>query len=93
VTHAEAGEAVVGALAGRSVGWPPAGLAAPVTPGAAAPAGESVLAGRAGLVDWDAPADAPPPPVQPAVIPQTAAIAHAAAYARHRLLARCTPRL
>jgi hypothetical protein len=88
VTHADAGEAVVGALAG----WLPTGEAAPVTPGAAAPAGESVLAGRAGLVDSGALDDAPPP-AQPAITPQVAAIAHAAAYARHRLLARCTPRL
>jgi hypothetical protein len=92
VTHAEAGEAVVGALLGCAAGWPPTGLAAPVAGGAAAPAGESALAGRAGLVDCGALDDAPPP-VQPAITPQAAAIAHAAAYARHRLPARCTPRL
>jgi hypothetical protein len=74
------------------VGWPPTGLAVPVTCGTAAPAGESELAGRAGLVDWDALDDASLP-AQPAITPQAAAIAHAAAYARHRLLARCTPRL
>jgi hypothetical protein len=45
-----------------------------------------VLAGGAALADEL-------PPVQPAVIPQATAAAPAAAYARHRLLARCTPRL
>jgi hypothetical protein len=88
VTHAATGEAVVGAAAG----WPPTGLAAPVTCGAAALTAEVVLAGWAGLVDWAALDDASLP-VQPATTPQAAAIAHAAAYARHRLLARCTPRL
>jgi hypothetical protein len=82
VTHAAAGEAVVGAPAG----WLPAELAASVT------RGEAVLAGRAGLGGWAALDDASLP-VQPAVTPQAATIAHAAAYVRHRLLARCTPRL
>jgi hypothetical protein len=47
VTHADAGEAVVGELAG----WPPAGEAVPGACDAAALAGEAAFAGGAVLVD------------------------------------------
>jgi hypothetical protein len=80
LTQAAAGEPVVGAPAG----WVAGGL---VSLGSSAvPAGWAVVAG------WPAPAGAALP-VHPAVTAQVTAAAHAAAYARHRLLARCTPRL
>jgi hypothetical protein len=83
VTHAPAGEPVVGEPAlGAALAVP----AAPGWAGAAALAGLAVSAGTAGALD-DAPL------VQPAIKAQATAIADAAADARHRLIARCTPRL
>jgi hypothetical protein len=84
VTHAPAGEPVVGEAAG---GAAEDALAVPAAPGVVALAGLAVSAGTAGALD-DAPLL-----VQPAIKAQATAIADAAADARHRLLARCTPRL
>jgi hypothetical protein len=87
VTHAPAGEPVVGEPAGGTAEDALAVPAAPGWPGAVALAGLAVSAGTAGALD-DAPLL-----VQPAMKAQATAIADAAADARHRLLARCTPRL
>jgi hypothetical protein len=87
VTHAPAGEPVVGESA---LGAAEGALPVPAAPGwadAAALAGLAVSAGTAGALD-DAPLL-----VQPAIKAQATAIADAAADARHRLIARCTPRL
>jgi hypothetical protein len=85
VTHAAAGEPVVGEPA---VGAAAVALAVPPAPGRAGAeetAGRAVSAGTAALVD--------PLLVQPAITAQAATIADAAADDRHRLPARCTPRL
>src|SRR5712672_730884 len=84
VTHAPAGEPVVGESA---LGAAEGALAVPAAPGwacAAALAGLAVSAGTAGALD-DAPLL-----LQPAIKAQATAIADAAADARHRLIARCT---
>src|ERR1700730_12599475 len=86
VTHAPAGEPVVGEPALGAEG----ALAVPAAPGWADAAALAALAGSAGTAG--APDDAPLL-VQPAIKAQATAIADAAADARHRLIARCTPRL
>jgi hypothetical protein len=87
VTHAPAGEPVVGESAPAAAEGALAVPAAPGWAGAAALAGLAVSAGTAGALD-DAPLL-----VQPAIKAQATAIADAAADARQRLIARCTPRL
>jgi hypothetical protein len=87
VTHAPAGEPVVGESPPGAAEGALAVPAAPGWAGAAALAGLAVSAGTAGALD-DAPLL-----VQPAIKAQATAIADAAADARQRLIARCTPRL
>ena len=82
MTHAAAGEPVVGEPPDGAAG----GLVTPGRDGAALAAGGTVVAGGAVLAGV-------PLPVHPAVTAQAMAAVDAAAYARHRHLARCTPRL
>ena len=86
VTHAPAGEPVVGAppadWLGCSVIGPPPAVPAIPFPGTAAVVSAGTAWSGVELV-----------PVQPTVTAQAAAAAHAAAYVRHRLLPSCTPRL
>src|ERR1700733_5096482 len=83
VTHAAAGEPVVGEPAPVVA---EGALAVPVRAGAAAPVGLAVSAGTPGPAD-------PPPPLQPAIKAQATAMADTTGDARHRLLPSCTPRL